>query len=59
MEQKKITHAARLEPDNNIQVEAVKQLLYTIGSHSAERRSAFRASKGRERRSSNAQPLGF
>ena len=35
MEQKKITHAARLEPDNNIQVEAVKQLLYTLGSHSA------------------------
>ena len=36
MEQKKITYAARLEPDNNIQVEAVKQLLYTLGSHSAE-----------------------
>ena len=36
MEQKKITHAARLEPEDNIQVEAVKQLLYTLGSHSAE-----------------------
>jgi hypothetical protein len=27
MEQKKNTHAARLEPADNIQVEAVKQLL--------------------------------
>ena len=42
MEQKEIEQAARTEPSDSIQVEAVKQLLYTLYSHSAEQLSGLR-----------------